>query len=58
MNFLPSSININKHRKNRGVRFSNQVQLNQIDKKPKLRRDAGSNSTLGKKSSLKSVKSI
>jgi len=49
-------------RENRGVRFSNQIQLrgfnNQDEKKSKFRQHILSNSSIGKKSSLKSLKSI
>jgi hypothetical protein len=48
-------------RENRGVRFSNQIQLkglNYEEKKSKFRQHILSNSSIGKKSSLKSIKSI
>jgi hypothetical protein len=48
-------------KENKGVRFSNQIQLrglNHDEKKSKFRQQILSNSSIGKKSSLKSVKSI
>ena len=57
----PISILEHQPRENRGVRFSNQIQLrgfNYEEKKSKFRQHILSNSSIGKKNSLKSVKSI